>query len=291
MDNLPIKIDLGINKLVETISNATGLTARGIRKNAEAESYAAIKKAETETEVQLLRLQGEDKVAQYVLTRNKQKVDNVEKIISKAEQHFSPDENISNDPVENDWMARFLNIAEDISDENLQDIWGRILAGEIKKPKSYSLRTLEVLRNLSKDEAELLIKISNYQFGRDLLCTEDFAVSLLDQILLDDIGIICGEELVRTYSIQANEKTSLILNRQARINIYAPNGTEFKIKGFKLTKAGFEIFGLIQEHNFNEFFSQLSKFLKTKGATRVTINDIIQWKGEQYQYITSETDI
>ena len=278
MDALPININLGIEKLVETISNVTGLTARGIRKNADAESYAAIKKAETETEVQLLKLQGEDKIAQYVLARNKQKVENVEEIVSKAKQQFAPDEQVSEEPVEKDWMTRFLNIAEEVS------------AGEIKKPKSYSLRTLEVLRNLSKEEAALIMRVSSYQVGLDLLSTDDFGVNLTDQIALDDINIICGEELVRTYTPNKG-KISFVLNKQALINIYVPTEVKIKLKGFKITKAGIEIMGLIQEHNYSVFYTDLSKDLKTKGATKVTINEIVNWNGNQYQYKQLEKEI
>lgn len=290
MDALPIKINLGIEKLVETISNATGLTARGIRKNADAESYAAIKKAETETEVELLKLQGEEKIAQYVLARNKQKAENVEGIVSKAKLQFAPDEQVSEEPVEKDWMNRFLNIAEEISDEDMQEIWGRVLAGEIKKPKSYSLRTLEVLRNLSKEEAALITKVSNYQVALDLLSTEDFSVNIMDLTTLDDIGIICGEEMIRTYTA-SNGKISFELNKQTLINIYAPIGVKIGFKGFKITKAGREVMGLIQEHNYSSFYTDLSKYLKLKGATKVTINEIVNWNGNQYRYKQIEKEI
>lgn len=291
MGALSVNVNLGIDKLVETISNATGLTARGIKKNADAESYAAIKKAEAETEVQLLKLQGEEKIAQYVLARNKQKIENVEEIVSKAKQQFAPDEQVSEEPVEKDWMTRFLNIAEEVSDVDMQEIWGRVLAGEIKKPKSYSLRTLEVLRHLSKEEAALIMKVSNYQVALDLLSTEDFAVSLIDRITLDDIGVICGEELVRTYIIPSKGKISFELNKQALINIYAPIGVKIDLKGFKMSKAGIEIMGLIQEHNYSAFYTNLSKYIKSKGATKVTINEIVNWNGNKYQYKQLEKEI
>ena len=291
MDALPIKINLGIEKLVETISNATGLTARGIRKNADAESYAAIKKAATETEVELLKLQGEEKIAQYVLERNKQKVENVEEIFSKAKRQFAPDEQVSEEPVEKDWMNRFLNIAEEISDEEMQDIWGRVLAGEIKKPKSYSLRTLEVLRNMSKDEASLLLKASTFQIALDLLSTESFALSLMELIALEDIGVVCGEELIRTMTIPSTGIISFELNRKNRINIHASTGVKIKFKGIKLTKAGQEILTLIQEHNYDKFYNDLSNEIKKSGATKVTINEIISWNGNQYQYKQIEKEI
>jgi hypothetical protein len=292
---LPINVTLGLDKLVETFANATGLTALGKIMNAKGEAKAEAilskKRAETDAEVEILKIQGQEKVAQYVLARNSQKVENVGGVLSKAEQQFLPEEQVSNDPVDKDWMTRFLDIAEEISDEDMQEIWGRVLAGEIKKPKSYSLRTLEVLRNLSKEEAALVTKVSNFQVALDLLCTEDFALDLTDQITLDDIGIICGEELVRTYTVSSSGKIVFILNKQALINVYAPTGTKFDFKGFKMTKAGMEIMGLIQEHSYADFYAKLSNYIKSKGAAKVTINEIINWNGSQYQYVSLEREI
>ena len=292
---LPVNVTLGLDKLVETIANATGLTALGTIMNAhgeaKAQAYLAKKKAQTDAEVEILRLQGEEKVAQYVLARNKQKVENVEEIISNAKQQFTVDEQVSEDPVEKDWMSRFLNIAEEISDKDMQDIWGRILAGEIKKPKSFSLRTLEVMRNMSKDEALLLMKASTFQLALDLISTEPFALGLMEQISLEDIGVVCGEELVRTLTIPSSGTISFELNRKARVNIYAPAGVKIKFKGLQLTKAGQEIFTLIQEHDYDKFYTDLSNVIKKSGATKVTINEIVSWNASQYEYQVFEKEI
>ena len=292
---LPINVTLGLDKLVETVANATGLTALGTiinaRGEANAQAYLAKKKAQTDAEVEILRLQGEEKVAQYVLARNIQKVENVEEIVSKAKQQFTADEQVPEEPVEQDWMNRFLNIAEEISDKDMQDIWGRILAGEIKKPKSYSLRTLEVMRNMSKDEAMSLMKASTFQVALDLVSTEPFALGLMEQISLEDIGVVCGDELVRTFTIPTSGTISFELNRKARINVYAPAGIKIKFKGLKLTKAGQEIFTLIQEHDYDIFYTNLSNVIKKSGATKVTINEIVTWDGNQYQYKQIEREI
>lgn len=292
---LPINVTLGLDKLVEAVANATGLTALGTiinaRGEANAQAYLAKKKAQTDAEVEILRLQGEEKVAQYVLARNIQKVENVEEIVSKAKQQFTADEQVPEEPVEQDWMNRFLNIAEEISDKDMQDIWGRILAGEIKKPKSYSLRTLEVMRNMSKDEAMSLMKASTFQVALDLVSTEPFALGLMEQISLEDIGVVCGDELVRTFTIPTSGTISFELNRKARINVYAPAGIKIKFKGLKLTKAGQEIFTLIQEHDYDKFYTNLSNAIKKSGATKVTINEINSWNGSQYEYQVVEKEI
>ena len=188
-------------------------------------------------------------------------------------------------------MTRFLNIAEEISDKDLQDIWGRILAGEIKRPKSYSLRTLEVMRNMSKDEASLLMKASTFQVALDLISTEPFALGLMEQISLEDIGVVCGEELLRSFTIPSSGTISFELNRKARINVYAPAGVKIKFKGLRLTKAGQEIFTLIQEHDYDKFYIDLSNAIKNSGATKVTINEILSWNGSQYEYQVVEREI
>jgi hypothetical protein len=56
--------------------------------------------------------------------------------------------------------SSIFNSVEDVSDEKLQEIWGRILAGEIKKPNSFPKRTLDIVRNLSCEEATLFEELS-----------------------------------------------------------------------------------------------------------------------------------
>ena len=58
-----------------------------------------------------------------------------------------------------DWHIRFYEACGTVTDEEMQELWAKILSGEICHPGSYSLRTLECLRNLTKEEAELFRKI------------------------------------------------------------------------------------------------------------------------------------
>ena len=57
-----------------------------------------------------------------------------------------PGEPPPNKPEE-DWLFRWRDHAGSVSSDQLQAIWRRVLAGEIKTPGSYSLRTLDFLRN------------------------------------------------------------------------------------------------------------------------------------------------
>lgn len=53
-----------------------------------------------------------------------------------------------------DWLRRFTGYAENIGNEDLQKVWGRVLAGEIRKPGSFSYSALRVLAELEQDLAE-----------------------------------------------------------------------------------------------------------------------------------------
>jgi hypothetical protein len=60
------------------------------------------------------------------------------------------------------WTIRFLGYAEGMADPYLQELWGKVFAGEIKQPGSYSLRTLDVLSAMTQKEAERFVAACQY---------------------------------------------------------------------------------------------------------------------------------
>lgn len=53
-----------------------------------------------------------------------------------------------------DWMNAFMRFAEDASSEELQDMFGRILAGQVVRPGSFSLSTLRAVAELDQATAQ-----------------------------------------------------------------------------------------------------------------------------------------
>lgn len=276
----------GLAKLVETICNATGLTAYGRKKMADAEAYTEIRKAETEAKAELLRLKGQDEVANYIEARETRKLNNVKSVLEKASSHFTEGEKVSDEPVDADWTNRFIGIVEDISDETLQDIWGRILAGEVKRPNSYSLRTLDLLRNITKEEAELFVKASKYYIERDCIYTGDFALSLNETLLLGETGLINSEGLTMNWNVEPNSKLNVIVDKQTLLILQNDSNKRFKIIPSlrRLSKAGIEILSLIDKPDRKDFYQSLARFFKSKGISRVFRHDIIGYTDTQYRY-------
>ena len=275
----------GLSKLGETICYGIGLAAFGRKKMANAEAYAAIKQAETETKVEFLKLKGQEEIAKYISARESRKINNVKSVVEKATSHFMEEEKVSNEPVNTDWTNRFFSIVEDISDETLQDIWGRILAGEVKQPNSFSLRTLDLLRNVTKEEAELFVKASKYYVEKNFICTEEFALSLHETLLLGETGFINSEELTKEWNIEPNSKLEIIIDRNTLIILH--NDTNKKVwcqpSVKKLSKAGIEILSLVEKTDRNKFYKILTQFFKSNGVSRVFKHEIVEY-GENCSY-------
>lgn len=85
-------------------------------------------------------------------TRNKIQV--ARKMIEHVAQG-QPDENVEQAAAPNaDWMNSFMRFAEDASSEQLQDLFGRILSGEVSRPGSFSLTTIRTVAELDRGIAD-----------------------------------------------------------------------------------------------------------------------------------------
>ena len=89
----------------------------------------------------------------------------------------------------------------------MQLLWAKVLAGEIKEPSSYSLRTLDVLRNISKEEAEYFVKIFNDSIKTEsekyvISADHDYllknGINYSDILMLEEIGLINSGSNIHT---------------------------------------------------------------------------------------------
>lgn len=262
----------GLAKFAETICFALGGTARGERKMADAKAYAAELEAKTKNKVALIEAKGQEALANYVAAKETRKMQNTLAVIEKAQAHFVEGEKVSAEPVDEGWKNRFFGIIEEISDDELREIWGRVLAGEIKRPKSYSLRTLEILRNLAKEEATLFVKAAQFYIEKDYICTEDFALSLNEKLLLCEIGFTNAEDLVEMWKVPAKGKLEIIVDDQSLLIIHNDTNSIINCNTSicKLSKAGKEIMSLMTQEDRMPFYKMLTKHFKTKGNVTVT---------------------
>ena len=165
----------------------------------------------------------------------------------------------------------------------MQDIWARILAGENKHPSSYSLRTLDVLRNMSKEEAKLFVDCTKYLCLKDkLLIEDDYGLSLDEQLLLTDIGLISNEDLQNTITVNPKGTMNIVVNKNHLLVFTNPtdNKKEIKIKDRQLTRVGKELLNLIDETDYLKAVDVIVKKLKEAGFDPIKLHKINYWTSD-----------
>lgn len=140
--------------------------------------------------------------------------DAVRRDINTSGSIIYAEEALCNDPdpspdakVNDDWLYRWRDYTGEVSDADLQKIWGRLLAGEVKAPGTYSLRTLDFLRNLSHSEASLIANVSTIVTGGFIWRPDDnsYPISFNEMLGLQEMGVLIGVDSVGlNYTVTKN---------------------------------------------------------------------------------------
>ena len=148
-----------INTLVERASDAVGGLCRPwqIRRVARADADSALIHAESELRITELHKQAFCRF----LEEEAVKQSNMENILSKAIPGVDQ-ENAKPEDIQRDWFANFFDKCRIVSDEDMQNLWASILAGEANNPGSFSRRTVNLMADLDKSDAELFESLCRF---------------------------------------------------------------------------------------------------------------------------------
>lgn len=187
--------------LIEKIADAVGgiFEPYQIKRIARAEAEAGLIQAQGQIEVSDLQR----RAVQRFVAEEAKKQQNMESIASKA----LPQLGDSSKPqdVNDDWMANFFDKCRIVSDEEMQQIWAKVLAGEANSPGTYSKRTVNFLSSLDKGDASQFSKLCGFGWqigGASVLIYDEkdpiYAAGGVNFSVLshlDDIGLISFEHL------------------------------------------------------------------------------------------------
>lgn len=221
--------------------------------------------------------------------------------LSKAIMHADSILAVDNDDaptkdVNDDWLRRWRENASKTSTIELQQIWGSILAGEIKEPGSYSLRTVEFIKNLSKDEAINIEILYKFIFlDRIIRGVEDndsnevnekegkLSFKFLND--MQNLGLISGVEaigLTTTYSSTHNEKflRHILYNNKKKVLTIENEDKEKKLQleVYLLTSLGNEMMSLCQSDINMPYLNMVINKIKENGFT-VSVSDVLNTNG------------
>ncbi len=148
--------------LVNRVSDAVGGVFRPgqIKRIADAEAYATKVRTRAQTEATIEATELEQRALSRMITEESERQKNIESVTIKAlpllTQEASPEK------IEKDWLVAFFDKARLISNDQMQELWSRVLAGEANYPGSYSKRTIQLLATLDKSDADMFSSLCNF---------------------------------------------------------------------------------------------------------------------------------
>lgn len=308
-----------LKRLIDVVAEGIGGVSRPIltRKNADAKAYEirtvaeAIAKSQkllgpvTYDAGQVVIESGQDKDAlqlpeaaldKRVISRmayqEAKRQSNLERITQYAAEDFDGTEEMGSDRPDSDWTARFFRIAEDITTEQMQTLWGKVLAGEVKRPGSFSLRTLDILKNISQKEAETFVRVARIAFfsggnvfvpnpDNGKFIEEHFGIGFIVLLLLREIGLLAPSDL--EFSLPALEKDALsIFNCGSTcVLVDRPAGIPKQpVAAVVFTEIGKQLLQLVEREPADpQYIEKFASFFQKEGVV-VTSGRILHWNDD-----------
>lgn len=176
--------------------------------------------------------------------------------------------------IDDDWLNLYAKIAEDKSSEELQGLFGKILAGEIQRPGTFSLRTLQFLSTLAKTDAQA---ISNFcscvisgLFAPLAMADIPHGPDMGTRFLMEELGIASGPNSITglAWNIEVPPGSSLLLTGIV-LGIVIVNKTtrpiSFQMECQALTVIGKELYKIANPSPTNfEFLKALAHIIFEK---------------------------
>lgn len=176
-------------------------------------------------------------------------------------------EQTSKENIDFDWIMRFFDAVSNVNNAEMQKLWGKILAGEIKHPGACSLRTMDIVYNMSKNEAKTFNKLceyvvtsgdcyfifhqgflspsgynndSSYYISKSGLNYSDNIIPMIESGLLSvDNDLVTDFKTNNVLTIQNQDIVCLIVADKSKENYIS-------IEPYFLTRSGIELYNIIQ---------------------------------------------
>jgi len=202
---------------------------------------------------------------------------NVTKAVIHAEEQLAHDSQLpTGRDIEEDWLFAWRDYAGKVSTEYLQRLWGSLLAGELKSPGTYSLRTLEFLKGLSRTETEQIAHLARYVVGKRIVRSETEYMrkqGISYEMLVDmqNLGVLSGVEAVGGLSAKYTSPVPdqfllpLLSNGRALIVKHDDPSRKLSVDVYSLTQVGVQLLGLGNFEPDLEYLRRIGKAIAAQG--------------------------
>jgi len=211
------------------------------------------------------------------------------------------EEQVEPKEISDDWLNAFESEAVNMSSEQMQRLFGKMLAGEICRPSSFSVRTIKIMGQMDSDVAAVFRKFCSiacaFKFGKKEVLIDGRAISLgvdartalhnygiptSEILILEEYGLISdteptyfpydlcvlGEKKSPSLPLSyANKLYTLFPKPPKTVNDYLTFGTN----GIALTRVGREIFNIVEIEENQKYTEALISYFDAKGLLMVEL--------------------
>ena len=147
-----------VTVLIEKISSAIGTLYEPKKIEREAKAKAQAKIIEALANIEIGKI--EERAINRLIEDEVRNQKNIEKIVFNAIEQIGV--NAEPEKMDEDWINHFFQSCKNISNNEMQYIWAFILAGEANNPGSFSKRTINHIKLVSQNEANLFAKFCEF---------------------------------------------------------------------------------------------------------------------------------
>ena len=215
------------------------------------------------------------------------KWNNILKIAQKANDELREDAVMATSEFDFDWFLRFFEAAGNIRAEDMQHLWAKVLAGEIKQPRSFSLRAVEVLRNMTahealafKNAAALVLQESDGTFFlfcdtglSDASVNQRYGLSMSDILTLEEIGVISALRVDNEIEV-CNDGADGFFNDSDLMILFESSNEQFntfRYRSYPLSEVGKQLLPIVQEESNDDYLIDLGKLLREDLQEKVDV--------------------
>lgn len=198
---------------------------------------------------------------------------NLMKIAKFTTEFINDDEKPEEWKDDDEWVERFFQEAQFVTDEELQKLWARLMKEKLYRPSMVNKRVVYMVRDMDWDDLQFVSRTMKYfvedSIPRKLLMGVGTLSS--DIIQLAELGLVLPLEVERQQTFN-NVKTGDSVEIHLKgydIKLKKTGDTDndkFYFSGFSLTQEGMVVYNLIQDQlteeeaqNYLEFFTKTYK--------------------------------
>jgi hypothetical protein len=146
------------NLLIEKVSDAVGAVWHVCQAErlARIDNKIAKQRAEAQIEIDTIC----NRAAKRLLKEEERRQANMEKVLAGALPQV--EESATPGKMDEDWVANFFEKCRNVSNDQMQSLWSRLLAGEANSPGAVSRHTINLIADLDSRDAQLFATLCRF---------------------------------------------------------------------------------------------------------------------------------